>query len=425
MAQIQVKFFTQQKKYEVSEAPFSVLGSVSGSDLCDLINKLRLEQDDESEKKSFDFIVNGEFLRSSLLQHIEEKGLSVESVLPVEYFEAKESPELKSSLSENDWISGIQLNKQHILTGTYDCSVNIWCRNSETKLATGLAHTEPIKSIAWIPSFGGENDSNEKLASTSQDQKIVLWDFDKEKNSLRPKFSCKGHSRSVESIAVNSKHETFASGSWDCTIKLWSASYVPEKGGLEDEQISSASKKKRAKLEQTGISRVPQMTVAGHTEVVSGLVWIDNNQLCSGSWDHTLRLWDMSEGKETSQLRGTKAILSVDYSKLNQTLVTGNTDRHVRLWDPRSTGSVVKSNLTSHHGWVTCVKWCKTNSNLLVTGSLDNLVKMWDIRSTKTPLFDLTAHTDKVMCLDWHKSEVSKNKIWNLFSINCNLFIFK
>jgi len=36
--------------------------------------------------------------------------------------------------------------------------------------------------------------------------------------------------------------------------------------------------------------------------------------------------------------RGMKAILALDYSPLNGTVATGNTDRHVRLWDPRSTG---------------------------------------------------------------------------------------
>ena len=37
--------------------------------------------------------------------------------------------------------------------------------------------------------------------------------------------------------------------------------------------------------------------------------------------------------------RGTKAITSIDYSSSNRTIVTGNTDRHIRLWDPRCTGS--------------------------------------------------------------------------------------
>lgn len=37
-----------------------------------------------------------------------------------------------------------------LFLGTYDCSVNIWSHETGTKLASGLTHTEPVKSIAWI-----------------------------------------------------------------------------------------------------------------------------------------------------------------------------------------------------------------------------------------------------------------------------------
>ena len=50
---------------------------------------------------------------------------------------------------------------------------------------------------------------------------------------------------------------------------------------------------------------------------------------------------------------------------------------------------IVRSQFTSHEGWVTCVDWCVSREELFVSGGHDNLVKMWDWRSCRTPLYDL------------------------------------
>ena len=46
------------------------------------------------------------------------------------------------------------------------------------------------------------------------------------------------------------------------------------------------------------------MTLSGHKEGVTGIEWLNDNSLCSVSLDHTIRLWDVQSGEETSKIVG-------------------------------------------------------------------------------------------------------------------------
>lgn len=67
----------------------------------------------------------------------------------------------------------------------------------------------------------------------------------------------------------------------------------------------------------------------------------------------------------------------------------------------------LKITMAFFQGWITCVNWCggTGSSNLFVSGSHDTLVKMWDVRSYRTPLYDLSGHTDRVLCCDWSQPD--------------------
>lgn len=53
-----------------------------------------------------------------------------------------------------------------------------------------------------------------------------------------------------------------------------------------------------------------------------------------GSWDATLRLWEINTGKCTRRFVGhTKDVLSVAFSSDNRQIVSGSRDRTVKLWN--------------------------------------------------------------------------------------------
>jgi ribosome biogenesis protein YTM1 len=73
----------------------------------------------------------------------------------------------------------------------------------------------------------------------------------------------------------------------------------PDEEGPEEEENPKKKKKTSGQKVQT---RVPMLTLSGHSEGVSAVAWLEEQDVCTASWDHTIRLWDLEKAAQKSSL---------------------------------------------------------------------------------------------------------------------------
>ena len=173
---------------------------------------------------------------------------------------------------------------------------------------------------------------------------------------------------------------------------------------------------------------IPQRALRGHSHFVSDVVISSDGQFAlSGSWDGTLRLWDLTTGTTTRRFVGhTKDVLSVAFSSDNRQIVSGSRDKTIKLWN---TLGVCKYTVQdeSHSEWVSCVRFSPNSSNpIIVSCGWDKLVKVWNLANCKLKtnhightgyLNTVTVSPDGSLCASGGKD--GQAMLWNL--ANCKL----
>ena len=166
--QVQIRLKTVHSEYAVPDTTLSVPVSVESDALNNLVKSLL--QKDEDEIPTFDFIIADDLLRTSLdvfLNNHDE--ISREIVLEILYVEQQSPPKPKKNVSHDDWVSGVSVIDNYIVSACYDNTVSIWVnsdKESGTKLLTVPSHVGPVRAVAWI----SLDEDYGTFASTSHDQ---------------------------------------------------------------------------------------------------------------------------------------------------------------------------------------------------------------------------------------------------------------
>ncbi|TKW35674.1 hypothetical protein SEVIR_2G390300v4 [Setaria viridis] len=406
--QVRVRFVTKMPPpLRAPPAAIAVPADLSRMGLSEIVNSLLAAAEPDHKAQPFDFLVDGELVRLPLQQFLLAKGITAERVLELEYVKAVAPRKQDKPCPHDDWVSAVDgSNPSFILTGCYDGLARLWKDASVcTQILEG--HSEAITSTRFI-NKGVGTESSLHVVTGSKDRSLRLYKCDTSVSMDYPKRVgaykiLRGHTSSVQSIAVDPSRDMLCSGSWDSTIKLWAVEGSEEDGdavSLKKRRTNSdSSGPEESQLEGSAIS-----TLLGHTQCVTAVTWPDQQTIYSASWDHSVRQWDVQAVKETWNMFSEKALNCLDCGGEGSSLIAaGGSDPILRVWDPRKPGSLAPVfQFSSHSSWITACKWHPSSWFHLVSSSFDGKVMLWDLR-TAWPLASVDSHKDKVLCADWWK----------------------
>ncbi len=180
------------------------------------------------------------------------------------------------------------------------------------------------------------------------------------------------------------------SGSKDITIKKWDLEEGEYKHTLGENTLWTYGV---ALLKGLIPWQAGEVTMKGHSGWINCLVMLNENKLASGSWDETIKIWDLPSGECEMTLKGHSheiyALIFVEGK-----LISGSFDKTIKIWDP-STGECERT-LKGHNNSVNSL--VMPDDGRLVSGSRDMTLRIWALKSGECEMV-LRGHTGYVNCV--------------------------
>ena len=244
------------------------------------------------------------------------------------------------------------------------------------------------------------------LASGSQDCTIKVW------NAATGKLqrTLMGHKGTIRTLAMSADGRILASGSGDTTVKLWNlatgklirtfsghSSPVWSVAIAKDgKTLISASENGSVSIWNVVTGFTKTIKSAHSSRIFTIALSPDEQTFATGSADRTIKLWQLSTGKLIRTINGhTNAVRTIAYSPDGQQLASGSWDTTIQIWNPH-TGKRLQT-LAGHSDRIVTVAFSNDGQQLASAG-IEPTIKLWDTKSGKL-IRQLPGHSDWILSL--------------------------
>jgi len=372
-------------------------------------------------------LLSGSYDDTAILWAVNPQGIDLLQILRPDGLNGNESVR---SVAFSPW-------GDRFLTGGYR-TVVVWNIDG-----TEIHRLRGNQAIVYAVAFAPDGLS---MLTASSGVKIWDWFFGTERSNLS------AHRGEVSAAAYSNDDKYILTGSWDNTVKLWSANllietlrlkdqnnenydanYSPDgrlivttgasglilvhdaqTGDVVNEWVLNASIN-AASFDPQGSQRIvtgdsngqvivwvpgqdePALVINAHESesgVASAVFSPDGRLILSASYDGTAKVWDAESGQEVRMLDNNSKfdVYNARFSDDGSRIVTANEDKVARIWDAQS-GNLLWE-LKGHTDYVLTAVFSH-DGNFVYTGSYDNTIRKWDAK-TGQPLLTLAGHTGKV-----------------------------
>ena len=173
----------------------------------------------------------------------------------------------------------------------------------------------------------------------------------------------------------------------------------------------------------------------GHSDKVTALIQLDSGSIATGSYDTTIRIWDLERLSCIKIIQGLGKIFAL--LEFEENMLLSSSENIICLWDLKSDKNECIHKFDGHELWVNCLVKCddktfasasndcsiiiwdyykksiikkfeahddcilaliKLKDGNLCSGSVDKLIKIWNLKEEKS-IKNLSGHKNWVKCL--------------------------
>ncbi|ODQ82401.1 hypothetical protein BABINDRAFT_159004 [Babjeviella inositovora NRRL Y-12698] len=309
-------------------------------------------------------------------------------------------------------VTCLQYDDRKIISGADDRMINVYSTDNGRLMQALKGHDGGVWALKYI---------GNTLVSGSTDRTVRIWNIKQGKCT----HVFRGHTSTVRcldilqptQVGVNAEglpiifppQPLLVTGSRDNTLHVWNLPLTEEDDELPEHPIDVTEHENPYFIK----------ALTGHTSSVRAIAG-HGTTVVSGSYDHTIRVWDLVTGVCKFVLRGhSDRIYSTVLDTKRNRCISGSMDATVRIWD-LETGEC----LYVLEGHSSLVGLLELSDDTLVSAAADSSLRVWNPDNGACDVL-LRGHSGAITCFqhDEHKVVSGSERMLKLFDIKTGEFV--